>query len=89
MNTFDNDTELLERLESCRERLHQAEDCAADLAAKLLIQKEELLGVLQVIYINARVQPNPYMGGATDVCAVPLADIESARAIIERYKQGK
>lgn len=83
MNTFDNDTELLERLESCRERLHQAEDCAADLAAKLLIQKEELLGALQIICINAS------MGGATDVCAVPLADIESARALVEKYKQGK
>lgn len=89
MNSFDNDTELLERLESCRERLHRAEDCAADLAAKLLIQKEELLGMLQTIYINARVQPDPSMGGATDIYTVPLADIESARALVEKYKQGK
>ena len=44
----------------------------------------DLLAALQIIVANAVVQPDASMKGSTDCYAVPLDDIEMARAAIDK-----
>lgn len=45
--------------------------------------EKRALDILRTIVLNARVIPDPNMSGATDCYAVPLDDIEAARAIAQ------
>jgi len=52
--------------------------------ARLIAEAPALLEILQIIIANARMQPDASMNGATDIYAVPLDDIEAARAAIAK-----
>ena len=56
----------------------------AEYAETLRQQRDELLGMLEVIVANAVIQPDASMQGTTDCYAVPLADIDAARAFIAK-----
>lgn len=54
-----------------------------DVAA-LASSHADLLAALDILIANARLIPDPGMAGATDCYAVPMDDIEAARAAIAR-----
>lgn len=51
-----------------------------DDGSKELIKLRELVAN---IYMNARIGPDPFRGGATDAYIVPLDDIEAVRDFIK------
>lgn len=58
-----------------------------DNAAAQSARIAELERALDIIVLNATIQPDARMEGATDCYAVPLDDIESARALLAK-KEG-
>ena len=44
---------------------------------------ERALDILGCIVLNARLQPDAAMGGTTDCYAVPLDDVDAARALLD------
>jgi len=52
--------------------------------ACLILVSPELLEVLQTIVANATLAPDPRMNNSTDCYLVPLDDIETARAVVEK-----
>jgi hypothetical protein len=55
----------------------------------MLKQRDKLLEVLAVITLNATVQPDASMNGSSDIYAVPICDIESARKLIAEVEASK
>jgi NAD/NADP transhydrogenase beta subunit len=49
----------------------------------------DLLEALMVIVANAVIQPDAKMNGSTDIYAVPIEDIDAARAAIAKAKGEK
>lgn len=56
--------------------------------ARLIAAAPEMLEALAIIVANAVVQPDASMGGMTDTYAVPLDDIEAARALLSKITGG-
>ena len=54
--------------------------------ARLISAAPELLEALDIIVCNAVLQPDAAMSGATDCYAVPIDDIEAARAAIAKAR---
>ena len=52
--------------------------------ARLIAAAPELRAALRIIVANAQIIPDASMGGATDIYAVPLGDIDAARAAIAK-----
>lgn len=52
--------------------------------AKLIAAAPDLLAAAKAIVANATLQPDQRMSGATDIYAVPLDDIDAARAAIAK-----
>ena len=57
---------------------------SAEANARLIAAAPHLLEALSIIVANARVQPDASMGGTTDCYAVPLCDLDFARAALSR-----
>jgi hypothetical protein len=55
----------------------------------MLKQRDKLLEALSVITLNATVQPDASMNGSSDIYAVPICDIESARKLIAEVEASK
>lgn len=58
----------------------------ADQIRALARERNELVDALDIITLNAIATPDPCMGGATDIYAVPIDDIDTARALISRHR---
>ncbi len=69
-----------EKYAAALDKLIDARDEIARLRAALAEARE----VVACICINAVIQPDAAMGGATDCYAVPVDDIARARALIDR-----
>jgi len=52
-------------------------------------QRDELLELLSIITLNAVIHPDARMNGSTDCYAVPLDDIEAARAAVVAILKSK
>ena len=55
-------------------------EALADLAVEPRAFSSPLRAALKVIVANAEIIPDPHMSGATDIYAVPIDDIDNARA---------
>lgn len=58
-----------------------------DENSRLRALNRELADALGIIVMNAEIQPDARMGGATDIYAVPCDDIENARAALAKARK--
>lgn len=68
-------------------RVERTVDWQGDALKARADAAEELRAALENIVANAHTIPDPSMEGATDIAAVPLDDIEQARAALGKHKE--